>query len=214
MDRGSTLKESLGRFLRVLGDLLLVNALWFVCSLPVITAGPATCAAFSVLMKVVREESNGTIGEFFGTFKKSFKNGLFLGLIADALIIIIAVNVMFAMRQSRPLSVIYFILSGILGVLLLIFISYVFALEARFENTVKGHIVNAFKLAVISPGKTLTMWLVYAILPASMLLLPEVAVYYLGWFYLLFGVSLPLYINSKTLRNLFDRIPGETNNES
>lgn len=193
---------------------MLVNALWLVCSLPIITAGPATCAAFSVMLKIVKDESNGTITEFFSTFKKSFKNGLILGLIADVLIIIIAVDISFAMHQEKTLSIVYFVISGILSVLLLIYISYVFALEARFENTVKGHIINAFKLAVIKPGKTVQMWLIYLFLPATILLLPEIAVYYVGWFYLLFGVSLPIYFNSRILRGIFDQFPGEISNES
>ena len=93
--------------------------------------------------------------------------------------------------------------------------AYVFPLQARFENSLKGHVINAFKLAFVAPGKTIFMWILWLIIPATAVLLPRDVVLTFGWFYLLFAVSLPMYINSRILRNLFDKLMGEkTNDES
>ena len=215
MDRNSTLKSSLGHFLRSLWDLMMVNILWTACSLPIVTIGPATCAAYNVLLKTARDESTATFSEFFKAFRSNFKQALLLGLIALAGIVVVSVDIQFAMTFEGKVKTLYLVLSGILGGLLLIFAAYVFPLQARFENSLKGHVINAFKLAFVAPGKTIFMWILWLIIPATAVLLPRDVVLTFGWFYLLFAVSLPMYINSRILRNLFDKLMGEkTNDES
>lgn len=214
MEKNSTLKSSLKSFLSNLWDLILVNILWIVCSLPVITMGPATCAAYSVMLKTVDDETVPTAREFFRAFKDNFVKGLLLGLIGLGMMLLIAADLWFAVNTGGDMGTGYFIISGILGVLFFIYIVYVFPLQARFDNTIGGHIKNAFKLAVIAPGKTLLMILIYALLPLSILVLPRVAVYYLGWFYLLFMVSLPVFMNSRILMKIFSSLTGEKKDES
>nr|MCR5269204.1 YesL family protein [Lachnospiraceae bacterium] len=51
-------------------DLALVNLLWFVCSLPVFTAGAAMCAKYYVGMKIARNEEPAVFKSFFHSFGK------------------------------------------------------------------------------------------------------------------------------------------------
>lgn len=199
-------KYLLGRFLRVMGDMMILNALWIICSLPIVTIGPATCALFSVTLKAARDEDSGTIRGFFAGFKNNFKQGLVLGLILLAGIVIIYVDARFAMTCEGSMKTLYLILTGILAAILLVYISYTFALTARFENTLSGCIKNAFLLAFLCPGKTVLMWVIYAIPVVLFLFLPGAAVLTLGVFFILFAVAAPAYFNSKILRDIFDKI--------
>ncbi len=191
-----------------MADLLILNLLWLLCSLPVLTAGPATSSLFAVTLKIARGEPVETIREFFKAFKDNFKQALLLGLIAIAGIIVIYADVTFALEFEGAMKYLYLIVAGIICALLLIFISYSFALNARYENTMKGTVKNAFLLAFVSPGKTLGMWLIYAIPVALLLLLPRYVVAYIGFLFILFGISLPVYINSQTLNKIFDKVSG------
>ena len=63
------------KFINRLLDVLFLNFLWIICSLPIVTIGAATCAAFSISLKMVDDEE-GYIGKaFFKEFKKNFKQG-------------------------------------------------------------------------------------------------------------------------------------------
>ena len=69
------------RFLTRLWDMIKLNFLWLVFSLPVVTMGAATVAAYSVTLKMV-DEREGYVGrQFIKAFKENWKQGIPLGLI-------------------------------------------------------------------------------------------------------------------------------------
>ena len=82
MDQRSVLKDSLGMFLRNLWDLMILNFLWLLCSLPLITLGPATCGLYRVALKLARKEAVYPVKDFFRAFRDGLKQGTVLGLLA------------------------------------------------------------------------------------------------------------------------------------
>lgn len=200
------LKSSLGSFLSLMCDLMLLNILWLICSLPVLTAGPSTCAMFACMLKIARDElGESTVRTFFRAFRENFRNAFFYGIIALAAIAIVYVDITFALAQEGSLRMVFAIVSGIASAILLTFISYVFALQARYENTFAGEIKNSFILAVCAPGKTFLMWFIYLIPVVVTVFLPLDTVLRAGFLYLMLGVSLPIYLCSRILRNIFDK---------
>ena len=211
MDKRNKLKESLGGFLTLLCDLMLLNILWLVCSLPIITVGPSTCALFACMLKISRDElGESTTRTFFRAFKDNFRNAFFYGLIGLAALFVLYVDISFAVAQEGIMRKVLLVSSGTAGAVVLIYLSFVFALQARYENSFKGQIKNAFLLAFCSPLKTLLMWIVYAIPVSLIIFLPFELVLRLGFLFLMFGISLPVYFNCKTLRNIFDKFVKET----
>jgi hypothetical protein len=96
----------------------------------------------------------------------------------------------------------------------LTYICYIFALQAQFENSFIAHIKNTFLLAFVAPGQTVLMWIVLAAPVLVILLLPEYIVAYIGFIFILFGISVPVYLNSKILIKIFSRfIPSEEPDE-
>lgn len=206
MDR-EKLKSSLGSFLTLMCDLMLLNVLWLICSLPLITAGPSTCAMFACMLKIARDElGQPTFKTFFKAFRENFRNAFFYGLFVLAAAALVYTDFIFALAQEGAVKTVFLIVTGIVSAITLTFISYVFALQARYDNTFKGQIKNAFLLAFCAPGKTLLMWLIYALPAAMILLIPFETVAKIGFIFLMVGVSLPVYFNSRILRNIFDRL--------
>ena len=47
-----------------LGDMIILHVLWLLCSLPVITAGPALAAAHYAALRIVRDEGGSVCSMF------------------------------------------------------------------------------------------------------------------------------------------------------
>lgn len=208
MDRRNALKDSLVSFLRVMGDLMLLNWLWLLCSLPVITFGPATCGVYAVTLRLCRGENVSTVKDFFRAFRDNLKPGLLLGLLVIVLTVVGVGDALFAMGQSGALSAVYVCLAFVIAALLLTILCFAFPLQAMFDNPLKTQLKNAFSLPFVAPGRTLKMWLIL-IFPAAALLLPRVIVATLGFLYLIMGFSGPMYMVSRNLRDIFDKVNGE-----
>ena len=208
MNRKNKLASSLGAFLRVLCDLMVLNILWLICSLPLITVGPATNALCSVSLKLARGEPIATLRSFFDAIKKDFVQSLLLGLIGIAGLAIAAVDWGFAVAQEGNLRTLYYVVGVIVSAVVLAYWAWVFALNAGFENSLVGTIKNALSLAFVEPGKTLLIWIAFAIPVFCFLFLPEVVVIYIGWAYILFAVSAPAYIAARSQVKVFSRFGG------
>ena len=209
MEQQNKLKDSLLAFFHNLFDLIVVNWLWLLCSLPVITVGPATCAMYTVTLKLARGEAVNPVKDFFRGFKSNFKSGLLLGLLLAALLAAVAGDAWYAYYQTGFLQNVYLVAAIMIGVIAMILLSYAFALQAMFDNTLKIQLLNAFKLAVVAPGKTILLWLILLIPVIAALILPPVALQMLGFLYLVAGISGPAYGASRVLRNIFDRVNGK-----
>ncbi len=57
-------------------DYALVNILWVICSLPLVTAGAALSARYYVGMKIAREQEPSVIKSFFSSFTRNIKQTL------------------------------------------------------------------------------------------------------------------------------------------
>lgn len=208
MKQQNKLKDSLLSFLQNLFDLTILNWLWMICCLPVVTVGPATCGLYAVTLKLARGESVSPAKDFFRGFRENLKSGFLLGLTSIVLLAAAAGDVWLAMQLSGSFRTLYLVVAVIVAVIWLIFIAYTFALQAMFDSPLKTQIANAFKLAVIAPGKTVGLWLILLIPVLAALVLPPVAVGMLGFLYIIVGISGPVFAASHILRNIFDCVNG------
>ena len=65
------------RFIGKLGDLILLNILWIVCSIPVFTIGASTTAVYYVTLKLARDEGDSTIRSFFHSSSQFLRKASF-----------------------------------------------------------------------------------------------------------------------------------------
>ena len=197
-----------------MADLLILNLLWLLCSLPILTVGPATCALYAVTLKIARDEPVETVKGFFSAFKSNFKPAFLLGLLALFAAVVIYADGIYAFSSEGSIKIVFCIVTGIIMAIWLTYLCYVFALQARFENTLKAHIRNAYLLAFCAPLQTVLMWIILAFPFLLIFLLPQYVVAYIGFLFILFGISLPVYCNCRTLRKIFDRfLPDEKEEE-
>ena len=73
------------RALGVVWDLIVLNLLFLVCCIPVVTIGPAITALHYVTTKMAGEK-DGTpvVGNFFKSFRANFRQGVLMGILFGA----------------------------------------------------------------------------------------------------------------------------------
>ena len=161
------------RIFGFLGQLIALNLLWIVCTLPVITAGASTTALFYCTLKLHKDGDIRVIHGFLKSFKQNFKQSvIFNYVILVAFIPLIAVAL------------------------------YIFPTVAAFENKITTLITNAFYFAVKHIGYAIAV-AVITILPMTMTLVDAklFPMYMLIW--LMMGFSLTAYVDSWFMWKLF-----------
>ena len=61
------------RFLTKMADLIILNILYMICCIPIVTIGAASTALYTVSMKAVKNEESYIIRGYFKAFKENFK---------------------------------------------------------------------------------------------------------------------------------------------
>ena len=63
------------------GDLVSLSLLWCLCSIPLVTLGPATAALYDTIVHCIRRKEGSSFSRFFGTFRSELKEGVILTLL-------------------------------------------------------------------------------------------------------------------------------------
>ena len=190
------------RFLSKLFDVMVLNLAWLLFSIPVITSGAATAAAYKVCFQIHTGEFSGTLKSFWASFKENLRQGIFMGLILLLLCCIFLFDILYFMQLQQYLpEALKYLLTGLFTLLLIAALMagiYGFAIQALFENTVRGTLKNALILALRHPLRSVSMLALdlafFAATTLSLYYLPAISMVLL-----LFGMGLVLYINSLIL---------------
>lgn len=206
-DELAALWDGLKRALSAAADLILLNFLLILCCVPVVTAGAAWVSAYAYVLRLLRGEEQGFVFRpFFADFRKGFRKSTGTWLIMLVCFAILAGDYDYAAYVSSPVNRFFLIFSIVMAVVILLAAVWLFPLMARFENTLKAHIKNAFLMAVAELPRTilaLVIWILFLALPFLILDL----FVYLGWIWVLFGFSLPMYLTARIFRKRLDCAP-------
>lgn len=187
------------RFIGKFWDVLVINFLWIICSIPIVTIGSSTTAMYYVTLKLARDEDGYTIQSFFKSFKENFKQATAIRLIFLLTGLLLAFDVYYFMRLAAPSTLRTVMISIFLAMVFVWFamFTYVFPLQARFYNPVKRTIFNSFFMSVRHVFHTMGMLAVDAgILFLSITYIPQISI---------FGVALIAFFNSYMLNSVFSK---------
>lgn len=136
------------RILERIFDILLLNLLWVICSIPVFTIGASTTALYSVTLKLVAKEEGYIVKSFLKAFKNNFKQSTIIWMLAMLLGLLLGYDYLIVGRMSGIIKGVMLILLGVISLLYIIEMIFVFPLIAYFDNTLK----NTMKNALLIPG--------------------------------------------------------------
>ena len=127
-----------------------LNILWFVCCIPIVTAGASTTALFYVTLKMARNEEGNLTQQFFRAFRDNFSFSTRVWLILFALGVILGIDgyVLYHMRYENMFWTLITAVFCVAAAAYLIVLMYVFPLMARFENTIVRTLLNSIMVGM------------------------------------------------------------------
>lgn len=188
------------RALNRITDLLWLNILVLICSLPIITVGAAFTAAHYVSLKMCRDEENYIAREFFKSFKLNFKQSTVIWLLILLVSFILGADYYIIKHVDLNIPQILQWVMVAAGVLFLFMALWAFPVQSRFENKVFRTLKNALSLSIAQLPKTFLMIILY-LLPVICLL-----IYRIMPLFFLFGFSVPIFFSAKLYNKMFKKL--------
>lgn len=134
------------QLLQQLADLILLNIVWLVCSLPVVTIGPAAAAMYVVARSVLAGGGVRVIPMFCEAFTRRFLRHMLAGLAVLACAGVLAVDFLVLAYQDIGFRPILFGLLLFVCILVLLTAVCLFPLLAEYDMGIKYGIYRAFLL--------------------------------------------------------------------
>lgn len=201
MGRLFNLDNPVWRFVGKLADAVLLNIIWAVFSIPVITIGASTTALYYVSMKVVQDrEGTSLLRDFWKSFKLNFKQATIIWIICLVLIAVLGIDIYYYWGIETQIGSAIAMVFVVLSLLLVMTLHYIFAVQAKFDNPIK----KTFMYAALLPLRYI--WFTVPMLIISALMLAAVYLYFPA---ILFGYGTVAFFHSYFLIKIFDRYASE-----
>lgn len=190
------------RFLGRIGDIIILNLIFVVTALPVVTVGMALSALYTVAMKLARGEDPSVLREYIRAFWRNRKPATICWLIMAAAGALIFLDFRLAGAFGGTLyTVVRLLLAMIFGVWMLTFL-YLFPYIARFENTVFHSVKNALFLSAAHLPSTVMMLVISIGLAVITLFTSRTFVIGTIWWFFA-GFAAAAYVQSFLLSRIF-----------
>ncbi len=191
------------RFLSKLFDLIVLNVLFVICCLPIITIGASITAMYSVSLKMVRNEEGYIVKSFFASFKAVFKTATFLWIpilfvggffCADLYIIHNLLDPAFLFLRYPVMCLLIILACGYL---------YLFPLLSYYQCPTKQLVKNAFLLSLGHLPTTVVILCLHIFVLILVTYIPALLVPVLS-LYLFCGFAAMALLYSYYYRKIFD----------
>lgn len=190
-------------------DLMILNILWLLCCIPIVTIGASTSALYYATLKIVRKEDSYPTRMFFHSFKQNLKQGIVFTFIFLVLGLLLFFDIQIVIAIGGTMGKIFTGIFVILAVMLAMTASYTFPVLAQFDNTVKGTLKNSLLMSICHLPYTLVIVILNAIPIVLLVLLPYYFFLTLPlWLFL--GIGVIAFLNCKLFVKIFARyMPSE-----
>ena len=192
------------QFLSKIADLMILNILYLVSCIPIITIGAANAALYDVTGRLSRNDAI-IWRHYWQAFASNFKKAIPIGLVflgSGALLYGCAIMYWSFELPNKDLCL---TLLGIVAVVWLCAYSWAFPLQARFENTVKNTLTNSLLFSWSYLPRTIVMAILNSVPGIIFVYLPGVFVN--GIFaFLVLWFSMSAYLCTLLLRKPFKQL--------
>lgn len=141
-----------GKFYEIISkltDLVILNILFLICCIPIVTIGAATTALYGVTKKMTKKSEGYIVKNYFKQFKENFKQSTIMWLILFVAGMIPTIDLYIINNMSKGGGQTILMGFALMAVIIVFFVFlYAMALQSTFENTVKNTIKNAFLMGV------------------------------------------------------------------
>ncbi len=196
------------QFLARVGELIILNFIFMLCCIPVVTAGAAAAALQKSVQTILLEEDEPVTRVYRRAFRENFKQATILWLFVLFFLVAMGCNgfllQMFFTGNSLKLfsAVLVFLMAAVLSVVLV-----AFPLVVRYENKLLDHVKNAMILAVIKLPRTAAMFAIN-LFPVLVAWFSFQVLYATLVFWLVIGFAFASYMSAYLMKKPFEEIEG------
>ena len=145
------------RFMTKVADIMILNLLFIITSLPVVTIGASMTALYYVSMKLVRDEEGGIFSSYFHAFRINFRQATIFWLGTVLVMGVLIADLLILARIDSPIAAAMNTGVVIIGIAILMILQYLFPLMAKFDAGLLQTLKNACLMAVAHLPKTILM---------------------------------------------------------
>lgn len=198
------------QFLSRVGDLIILNFLFLVCSVPVFTIGASIAAMQKTTQAIVYDEDNGTLKTFFRAFRDNFKQATIVWLLmllfaASCVCNYLLISGFIEGMAAMLLKWLIVVLSAVVVILAV----YIFPLIVRYRNTLREHAMNALILSVVKLPRTIGL-VALAALPVIIAVISLQTFLTTLVFWMAVGFGFTSYMSSVLLKPVFAELEDKT----
>lgn len=195
-------------FATLVADFILLNLLFIVLCIPVVTIGPAIAALIHTTLKLSEDENRTLIKPFWNEFKRDITKKMLLWIVYLVLIAALAYMAQFYwdfandFESFKIIGFMLFVLSFIILILTVIASIIGLAMTTKYFSTIKRLVKNSYLLILVMPIQSLIM---AAVLVAATLFFIYQTVPILS-FFLVIGFSAVAYSFAPLIREIFTKV--------
>ena len=169
-----------------LWDMMWLNLLTVVCSLPVFTAGAAMTAMHYVLLKIFRDEEGAITAAFFKAFRENFKQSTVIGILfaVAAYLLVLSAGIAYALSMGW----LRYLLIAVLAVVVCAW-NWSVVFQSRYRNTISGTVRYSLLALAAHPVRSAVMLALFVVPIAAVLAAPKNLI-----LVLLIGFTLPGFV--------------------
>lgn len=187
-------------FLGKVADIVILNLLTLLCCIPIVTIGASITAAHYTALKMHRDTDNYVVRNFFRSFKANLLQGILIWILW---IVVVALSVFaYLFYPEGGISTVLKIIMCSMLIFIAMTTMWLFPMQARFSNSIRITIRNAFMFSCRYILRTLGMLVVTATGAALWIFLGAE----LYWIPLFFGLSLPIYLCAMMYSKVFEKL--------
>ena len=148
-------------FITKLWDIIQISIIWLVFSIPVVTFGGATVAAFKVTNLMADDNEGYIFREFWKSFKKEFRSGIIHGLLFlfGLYCLYLDWQITLAATEYEGLLLAFSVITSAVFYALFVFS---FSLRAGYDNGLVKTLRNSYRICIRYFGRVFFMTLVLA----------------------------------------------------
>lgn len=153
-----------------LWDMMWLNILTVISSLPVFTAGTAMTAMHYVLLKIFRDEEGAITAAFSKAFRENFRQSTVISLIfaVAAYLLVLSAGIALALSMGW---IRYLLIAGL--VLVVCAWNWSFVFQSRYRNTISGTVKYSFLVLAAHPIRSVVMAALFVLPIAAVLVAPK-----------------------------------------
>ncbi len=190
------------RGMNKVADVIILNLLTLLFSIPLVTIGAAVTALYDAMWKLQREE--GTVWQnFWSAFKSNFKQSTIIWLLVAVISAIVGFGVTFYLQIGLNAKPVFLVLAALPLLIWTGLVSWVFPLQSRFYNTVSATLKNAFVCAIAYLPRTLGMILLNLLPVLLFLLRPDIFLRLTAFLFMCY-FALAAYLNCRLIKKPFE----------